>query len=152
MATGPPSSRTEIRPPMKVLVELYSFENATYELTYTVDVSSHAARVLTKDPWQSNQHLAVRSVQGNLYSRARCLLPIPSRVAPLPSAWNCIKQQRIGHPPDSIHLSSVLSALCKTSSGRIWPASKNCSHCATDGITIGDAEPSYGPFITKRPS
>ncbi len=70
MAIGPPSSRTEIRTPMKVLVELYSFENATYELTYTVDVSSHDARVLTKDAWQSNQHLAVRSVQGNLYSRA----------------------------------------------------------------------------------
>ena len=71
MATGPPARRTEIRTPMKVPVELYSFENATYELTYTVDVSPHGARVLTKDPWQSNQHLTVRSVQGNLYSRAR---------------------------------------------------------------------------------
>jgi len=71
MATGPPARRTEIRTPMKVPVELYSFENATYELTYTLDVSPHGARVLTKDLWQSNQHLTVRSVQGNLYSRAR---------------------------------------------------------------------------------
>ena len=71
MATGPPARRTEIRTPMKVPVELYSFENATYELTYTLDVSPHGARVLTKDPWQSNQHLTVRSVQGNLYSHAR---------------------------------------------------------------------------------
>ncbi len=42
-----------------------------YELAYTVDVSAHGARVLTKNPWPSNQHLTVRSVQGNLYSHAR---------------------------------------------------------------------------------
>ena len=70
MTTGPPS-RTEIRTPMKVLVELCSFENVTYELAYTMDVSPHGARVRTKNPWQSNQHLTVRSVQGNLHSRAR---------------------------------------------------------------------------------
>jgi hypothetical protein len=71
MATGPPLRRTEVRTPMKVLVELCSFENVIYELAYTVDVSAHGARVLTKNPWQSNQHLTVRSVQGNLYSHAR---------------------------------------------------------------------------------
>ena len=71
MATGPLSSRTEIRTPMKVLVELCSFENVTYEVAYTVDISAHGARVLTKNPWQSNQHLTVRSIQGNLYSPAR---------------------------------------------------------------------------------
>ncbi len=71
MATGPPSSRTEVRTPRKVLVQLCSFENVTYELAYTVDVSAHGARVLTKNPWQSNQHLTIRSVQGNLYSHAR---------------------------------------------------------------------------------
>jgi hypothetical protein len=71
MTAGPRSSRTEIRTPLKVLVELCSFENVTYELVYTVDVSAHGARVLTKNPWQSNQHLTVRSIQGNLYSHAR---------------------------------------------------------------------------------
>jgi PilZ domain-containing protein len=71
MVTGPPSRRAEIRTPMKVFVELCSFENVTYELAYTVDVSAHGARVLTKHPWQSNQHLTVRSVQGYLYSQAR---------------------------------------------------------------------------------
>lgn len=71
MATGPPSSRAEIRTPMKVLVELCSFENVTYEVAYTVDVSAHGARVLTKNPWQSNQHLTVRSVPGSLCSPAR---------------------------------------------------------------------------------
>jgi hypothetical protein len=71
MAAGPPRSRTEIRTPMKVLVELCSFENVIYEFAYTVDVSPHGARVLTKNPWQSNQHLTLRSVQGNLCSPAR---------------------------------------------------------------------------------
>ncbi len=71
MTTGPRSTRTEIRTPLKVLVELCSFENVTYELAYTVDVSSRGARVLTKNPWESNQYLTVRAVHGNLYSRAR---------------------------------------------------------------------------------
>ena len=70
-ATGPSPRRTELRTPLKVLVELCSYENATYELAYTVDVSPHGARVLTNNPWQSNQELTVRSVQGSLYSRAR---------------------------------------------------------------------------------
>jgi len=40
-------TRTEI-PPHEVFVELCSFENVTYELAYTVDVSAHGARVMTK--------------------------------------------------------------------------------------------------------
>ena len=71
MASGPPLSRTGIRTPKKVLVELCSFENVSYEVAHTVDVSAHGARVLTKNPWHSNQHLTVRSVQGNLCSPAR---------------------------------------------------------------------------------
>src|SRR5260221_12177155 len=71
MATGAPPSRREIRTRVKVPVELCSFENVIYEVAYTVDVSAHGARVLTKNPWQSNQRLTVRSVQGNLYSHAR---------------------------------------------------------------------------------
>ena len=71
MTSGPRSSRAEFRTPVKVLVELCSLENVTYEFAYTVDVSARGARLLTKNPWQSNQLLTVRSVQGNLYSRAR---------------------------------------------------------------------------------
>ena len=63
--------RKEIRTPRKVLVELCTFENFTFELAYTADVSSHGARVLTKNTWQANQHLTVRSVQGNQCSIAR---------------------------------------------------------------------------------
>ncbi len=71
MTTGPPLRRTEIRTPLKLLVELCSFENVTYELAYAADVSSRGARVLTKNPWKLNQHLTVRSIQGNLFSHAR---------------------------------------------------------------------------------
>jgi len=71
MAIGPPARRTEDRTPRQVLVELCSFENFSYELAYTVDVSKHGARVLTKNPWQANQRLTVRLVRGDLSSRAR---------------------------------------------------------------------------------
>jgi len=71
MATGAPPSRREIRTRVKVPVELCSFENVIYEVAYTVDVSPHGARILTKNPWQSNQRLTVRPVQGNLCLTAR---------------------------------------------------------------------------------
>ncbi len=80
MATGSRPMRTESRTRKRVLVELYSFEHAAYEITYTVDVSSCGARVLSKDPWKSNQHLTVRSVEGNLYSRARVAYCLSTRV------------------------------------------------------------------------
>src|SRR5439155_19455064 len=111
MTAGPRSSRTEVRTPMKVLVELCSFENITHEFAYTVDVSAHGARVLTKNPWQSNQHLTVRSVQGNLCIRRLALLTANLlTVVALPSAWNCVNQQRIGRNPKSIQFSFLLSA------------------------------------------
>ncbi len=71
MATGSPSSRMEIRTPLEVPVELCSFENVTYEVAFTVDVSAHGARVLTKNPWQSKQRLTVRPVHRKLSSSAR---------------------------------------------------------------------------------
>ena len=80
MATGQSPMRTESRTPKRVYVELYSFEHAAYELTYTVDVSSRGARVLSKDLWISNQHLTVRSVEGHLYSRARVAYCLSTRV------------------------------------------------------------------------
>jgi len=46
MTTGPRSTRTEIRTPLKVLVELCSFENVTYELAYTVEVKSEGRAFL----------------------------------------------------------------------------------------------------------
>ena len=65
-----PPIRTENRIPKKLLVELYSFENAAYEITSTTNVSAHGARVLTKAPWAPRQDVSVRPVSGNLSLRA----------------------------------------------------------------------------------
>jgi hypothetical protein len=71
MAVTPDWPRRETRTARKVFVELYSFDNAAYEITNTIDVSPHGARVLSKNPWAANQRLSVRSVLGHLYSSAR---------------------------------------------------------------------------------
>ena len=70
MGTGHPP-RAETRTPMRVLVEVSSFEHASYELTYTVNVSRRGARILSKHAWQPNQRLSVRSIEGNLNERGR---------------------------------------------------------------------------------
>jgi hypothetical protein len=79
MANIFPPVRTESRIPNRMLVELYSLENAAYEITSTVNVSLHGARVLTKAPWAPNQDVSVRSVPGNFYSRAHVVYckPLP---------------------------------------------------------------------------
>lgn len=68
---GTSPHRTETRTPLKLFVELYSFDNATFEITSTLDVSWHGARVLTDAPWAPDQRLLVRMVGGQLNSRAR---------------------------------------------------------------------------------
>lgn len=71
METEPRSQRSERRTPMRVLVELCSFENIAYEVTHTVNVSPRGARILSKDVWKPGQRLSVRSIEGNLNSRGR---------------------------------------------------------------------------------
>lgn len=73
MVGASPPVRTESRVRERILVELYSFDNAAYEITSTVEVSLHGARVLTKAPWTASQNLSVRSIQGSLFSRARII-------------------------------------------------------------------------------
>jgi len=81
MANVFPPIRTESRIPEKMLVELYSVENATHEITSTINVSLHGARVLTKAPWVPDQDVSVRSVHGSLYSRAHIVYckPLPDQ-------------------------------------------------------------------------
>jgi hypothetical protein len=67
----PLSGRKEARVPVRMFVSLYSPDRPSTELASTLDVSSHGARVVTKTRWEPNQHLSVRSIRGNLYSRAR---------------------------------------------------------------------------------
>jgi hypothetical protein len=73
MANVFPPVRMESRIPRKVLLELHSFQNAAHEITSTVNVSLHGARVLTKSPWAPNQDVSVRSFPGHLHSRAHVI-------------------------------------------------------------------------------
>lgn len=77
MAGTPDSTRTEIRTPMRVFVELYSLDNATYEITNTIDVSEHGAQVESKTAWAPDQRVAVRMIRGNVSSQARVVYSQP---------------------------------------------------------------------------
>ncbi len=63
--------RAETRIPLRMFVKLSNPETGTFEIATTIDVSSHGARVVTKNVWQPNQDVFVRSIRGNLHSRAR---------------------------------------------------------------------------------
>ena len=56
---------------MKMFVNLHSLDSQTSEVVPTIDISCHGARVVTKKIWPLNQHISVRSIRGNLRSRAR---------------------------------------------------------------------------------
>jgi hypothetical protein len=71
LAHAPLSGRKEARIPVKLFVSLYGSDSPTPELASTIDISCHGARVVTKKRWEPNQHLSVRSIRGNHYSRAR---------------------------------------------------------------------------------
>ena len=71
MANPSPEGRAESRIPKRILVRLWNLENDGFEITPTVDISSHGAQVVSRLVWQPNEQLLVQSVRGNLYSRAR---------------------------------------------------------------------------------
>jgi len=79
MANVFPPVRTESRIPVKLLLELHSFENSVHEITSTVNVSLHGARILTKGPWAPHQDVSVRSFPSHLHSRAHVVYckPLP---------------------------------------------------------------------------
>jgi len=63
--------RAEHRIPMRMFVKLSDRDTGVFELTPTINVSCHGARVETKKYWEAGQHLWVRSIRGNLFSLAR---------------------------------------------------------------------------------
>lgn len=71
MPDTPLLHRKEVRIPMKMFVNLCSSDSPSFEVAPTIDISCHGARVLTRTNWQLNQQLSVRSIRGNLKSRAR---------------------------------------------------------------------------------
>lgn len=71
MANARLARRKETRIAINIFVNLYTPDNPTFEVARTIDISCHGARVVTKTFWPPNQHLSVRSIRGNIHSRAR---------------------------------------------------------------------------------
>ena len=71
MVSTPLLSRKEQRIALKMFVQLSSPDHPSSEIAPTVDISCHGARVVSRRKWRPDEHLSVRSIRGNLYSRAR---------------------------------------------------------------------------------
>jgi len=64
--------RGENRSPVHVTVDLSGLDiHTAAQQGMTENVSARGARVVTSKPWHPNDHLTVRSLLGNLRSRAR---------------------------------------------------------------------------------
>jgi hypothetical protein len=65
-------NRLETRTPLHVAVDLASLEvRYPAQQGVTENISLHGARVITGKPWQLGERLNLRSLVGNLRSRAR---------------------------------------------------------------------------------
>ncbi|HXH66459.1 MAG TPA: PilZ domain-containing protein [Candidatus Limnocylindrales bacterium] len=65
------ADRKEQRVALKMFVTLSSPGNPSSEIAPTLDISCHGARVVTRRIWRPEDQISVRSIRGNLYSRAR---------------------------------------------------------------------------------
>lgn len=63
--------RAESRIALKMFVKLSDPVTGRFEITSTIDVSCHGARVLTKSFWNANHDLCVQPIRGSLASRGR---------------------------------------------------------------------------------
>jgi hypothetical protein len=63
--------RIEARVPARLFVKLAIPDTGEFEITQTVDISLHGARVLSKHFWRPNDHLVLRCLRGNFTSYAR---------------------------------------------------------------------------------
>lgn len=63
--------RAESRISFKMFVKLSDPATGAFEITSTIDVSCHGARVLTKNLWKKNHDLCVQPIRGSLSSRGR---------------------------------------------------------------------------------
>ncbi|HEY6386754.1 MAG TPA: PilZ domain-containing protein [Candidatus Acidoferrum sp.] len=72
MPTDAEARRLEDRSPVHVTVDLSGLDIHTVaQQGVTENVSARGARVVTSKPWHPNDHVTVRSLLGNLRSRAR---------------------------------------------------------------------------------
>ncbi|HEY6944159.1 MAG TPA: PilZ domain-containing protein [Candidatus Acidoferrum sp.] len=63
--------RAENRILMKMFVKISDPITGAFEVTSTIDVSSHGARVVTRKLWETNHDLFVQPIRGSLPSRGR---------------------------------------------------------------------------------
>ena len=63
--------RAESRIALKMFVKLSDPRTGAFEITSTIDVSCHGARILTKNLWNTNHDLCVQPIRGSLASRGR---------------------------------------------------------------------------------
>ena len=63
--------RTESRISFKMFVKLSDPATGAFEITSTIDVSCHGARVVTKSLWDTNHDLFLQPIRGSLPSRGR---------------------------------------------------------------------------------
>lgn len=64
--------RIENRSRAGVAVELSSLGSPPiFEITSTENISTHGARIVTKSSWEAHEPVSLRSLQGDLRSRAR---------------------------------------------------------------------------------
>ena len=68
---GPLLRRAENRISLKMFVKLTDPSTGEFEITSTIDVSFHWARLLSKSSWEANQDLMVQPIRGSFPSRAR---------------------------------------------------------------------------------
>jgi len=61
--------RAENRISFKMFVKLSDPATGAFEITSTIDVSCHGARVVSKNLWEKNRDLFLQPIRGNLPSR-----------------------------------------------------------------------------------
>ena len=71
LVDAPLLRRAESRISFKMFVKLSDPGTGAFEITSTIDVSCHGARVVSKKLWETNHDLFLQPIRGNLPSRAR---------------------------------------------------------------------------------
>ena len=63
--------RVESRIAFKMFVKLSDPATGAFEITSTINVSCHGARLVTKNLWETNHDLFLQPIRGSLASRGR---------------------------------------------------------------------------------
>ena len=71
MVDAPLLRRAESRISFKMFVKLSDPATGRFEITSTIDVSCHGARVVSKNLWEPNHDLFLQPIRGSLPSRGR---------------------------------------------------------------------------------